>query len=155
MAVTLDAVTLQPIKTAPQPTPAVAVAPPVVVVAESARGGRRDSQNQRGKEQSLGFRAVLDAAVAGKVTFDAAPVETAKADLPPRPTKLPDSGPAELNGNESSVLLDAAYARRGGNDAKSSAGVRVNLAATSRYAQAFFADGRTYARRGESLELTV
>ena len=75
--------------------------------------------------------------------------ETAKPDVPPRPTKLPKSGPAELSGGDSSILLDAAYSRR------PDSGVRVHLAATSRYAQAFFADTRTFARPGESLELTV
>lgn len=148
MAITIDAVTLQPVKAAPQPTP-YAPAPPVVVIADSARGSQRDQKDERGKQSLGGFRAVLDAANAGRVKPDAVRPETAKPDVPPRPTKLPKNGPAELSGGDSSILLDAAYGRRNDN------GVRVHLAATSRYAQAFFADTRTYARPGESLELTV
>ena len=149
MSITIDAVTLQPIN---QPAPsavAAPVAPPVVAVADSARTSQRDSKNERGKEQSLGFRAVLDAAASGKVQLDAAPADTPRPEVAPRPAKLPKRGPAELSGGESSVLLEAAYQRR------ADSGVRVHLAATSRYAQAFFADTRTYARPGESLELTV
>lgn len=150
MSLTIDAVTLQPVK---QPAPSAAaapVAPPVVVVADSARGSRREPQNERGKEQSLNFRAVLDAVASGKVTLDAVQAESARPETPPRAVKIPKAGPAEVTGGDSSVLLEAAYGRR-----RTDNGVRVHLAATSRYAQAFFADTRTYARPGESLELTV
>mgnify|MGYP006281190187 CR=1 FL=1 len=49
MAITIDAVTLQPVKAAPQPAAAFASAPPVVV-ADSARGSRRDQKDERGKQ---------------------------------------------------------------------------------------------------------
>ncbi|MBX7198574.1 MAG: hypothetical protein K1X51_04305 [Rhodospirillaceae bacterium] len=147
MAITIDAVTLQPVRAVPQPAAAFVAAPPVVV-ADSARSSRRDQKEERGK-QSLSFRAVLDAAAAGQVKLDAVQPETVKPDVPPRPTKLPKGNPAELNGGDSSILLDAAYGRR------ADSGARIHLAATSRYAQAFFADTRTFARPGESLELTV
>lgn len=148
MAITIDAVTLQPVKAAQPPVAPIAAAPQVVVT-DSERGSRRDQNNDRGKEQSLNFRAVLDAATAGSLKLDALQGEPARGETPVRPTKLPKSGPAELSGGESSVLLEAAYQRR------SDSGVRVHLTATSRYAQAFFADTRTYARPGEALELTV
>ncbi len=152
MAITIDAVTLQPVKAAQLPAAPV-TAVPQVVVAESARGSRRDQKNDnRGaQEQPLSFRAVLDAATAGNVKRAAVQGETAKTEITPRPTRVPKSGPAELSGDESPVLLEAAFTRRGGNDD----GARPYLKATSRYAQAFFADTRTFARPGESLEMTV
>jgi hypothetical protein len=149
MGITLDAVTLQPIRTAQPAAPPVA--PPLVVVAEPARGQARESKNERGKDQAPSFRAVLNATVAGGIQAQAAQTETAKPEPQARPARVPKSEPAELNGGESSVLLDAAYARRG----EGASAARVHLAATSRYAQAFFADTRTFARPGESLELTV
>lgn len=146
MAIIIDAVTWQPVKAAPPPV--APFAPQPAVVADSARGPRRDQKDERDKQSLGSFRAVLNA-VAGQVTRDAAAAHAAKPDIPPRPARLPESGPAEVSGGDSSVLLEAAYGRR------SDSGVRIHLAATSRYAQAFFADTRTYARPGESLELTV
>ena len=151
MAITIDAVTLQPVRVA-QPTIAPITVAPQVVVADSARGSRRDSRNDRGgKEQSLNFRAVLDAVASGSIKLEAVQTEAGKADVSPRPTRLPKNGPSELNGSDAPVMLDAAYVRRGSSDN----GARIHLAATSRYAQAFFADTRTFARPGESLEMTV
>ncbi len=148
MAITLDAVTLQPIKAAPQ-TPVVA---PAFVVADPARGQARESKNERGKDSSLSsFRAVLNAVAANAVTADPVQADTGNAEPQARPQRVPKNAPAELNGSDSSVMLDAAYARRG----QGASAARAHLAATSRYAQAFFADTRTYARPGDSLELTV
>ncbi len=150
MAITIDAVTLQPVKVA-QPSIAPITVAPQVVVADSARGSRRDSKNDRGgKEQSLNFRAVLDAVASGSIKLEAVQTEAGKADVSPRPTRVPKTGPSELNGSEAPVMLEAAYVRRGSDN-----GARIHLAATSRYAQAFFADTRTFARPGESLEMTV
>ena len=149
MAITLDAVTLQPIKAAPT-TPVVA---PAVVAADPARGQARESKNDRGgKDSSLSsFRAVLNAVASGAVTANFVQADAANTAPQARPERVPKSTPAELNGSESSVMLEAAYARR----EQGASAARVYLAATSRYAQAFFADTRTYARPGESLEMTV
>ena len=153
MGITLDGITLQPIKAASSaPAAAAAIVAPPIIVADPSRGSRRDSKNDRGKDQPLSFRAVLNATAAGSIKTETPQAEAAKAEPEARPARVPDSSPTELNGAESSVLLDAAYARRG---ESSNGQQRVHLAATSRYAQAFFADTRTYARPGESLELTV
>lgn len=149
MVITLDAYTLKPVA-APPPTAAAAYVAPPVIVTDPSSNPRRDSRNDRSKdERGLNFRAVLNANVFAGVTGRSWQPDTAKTDAPARAARVPKSGPAELNGDD--VLLEAVSAAH----TDVPAGARVHGEATSRYAQAFFATTRTFARRGESLELTA
>jgi hypothetical protein len=149
MAITLDSTTLKPIAAASPATVAAYVAPPVIV-ADPSSNPRRDPKNDRSKDDSgLNFRAVLNANTFAGITGRSWQPDTARSDAPARQARVPKDGPTELNGSD--VLLEAVSTTR----ADVSPGARVHGEATSRYAQAFFATTRTFARRGESLELTA
>jgi hypothetical protein len=149
MAITLDSNTLKPIAAAPPAALAGYVAPPVVV-ADPSRNSRRESGSDPGKDgRGLNFRAVLNAQTFAGITGRSWQPDAAKSDAHARQTRVPNGGPTELNGDD--VLLEAVSTPR----ADISPNAQVYSAATSRYAQAFFAATRTFARRGESLELTA
>ena len=149
MAITLDAFTLKPVAAAPSAAAPAYVAPPVIVTDPSSNP-RRDSRSDRGKDdRGLNFRAVLNANTFAAVTGRSWQPDTAKSDTPARPQRVPTSGPAELSSDD--VVLEAVSTTR----ADKPQAARAYSQATSRYAQAFFATTRTFARRGESLELTA
>ncbi len=149
MAITLDAYTLKPVA-APSPAVAAAYVAPPVIVPDPSSNPRRDSRNDQTRDdRGLNFRTVLNANIFAGVTGRSWEPDETKSDASPRPARVPKGGPAELNGDD--VLLEAVSATH----TDVPAGARVHGEATSRYAQAFFATTRTFARRGESLELTA
>ena len=147
MAITLDAFTLKPVAAPPSAVAPAYVAPPVIVT-DSSSNPRRDAKSGK-DDRGLNFRAVLNANTFAAVTGRSWQPDTAKSDTPARPARVPTSGPAELSADD--VVLEAVSTTR----ADKPQAARAYSQATSRYAQAFFATTRTFARRGESLELTA
>ena len=158
MSISTDTISLQPL--------AAPIAPPQQRQAPvSAVGDRDGASNDRRKDAkdgraraNINFRAFLNAATfvglaqsLGTDTFKAdatedSPRQTARA------VKLPERDePPVLSGEESERLYRSAQT------ASQTKNVRAPefLAATSRYAKSFFAVSGTYARPGESLELTA
>jgi hypothetical protein len=138
----------------PSPTLVAAVQPTVTVIdaPSSTRGERRDPKTDRG----VSFRAALDAATFTGVISGAAPGGPAStaAEAGPRPEKFPATSAEELSSGESTGLLGAVHATRG-TDAPPAPEQDAHRAATQRYARTFFSDTRTFARPGESLEVSA
>jgi len=158
MAISIDSLTLQPVA-APISAAPVRQAP-VTAVGErdGANNDRRNpSKDARGRS-SVAFRSFLDAATLAGLTktLGAQTSTTAATDEapapPPRRAKLPEKAEQEV--------LSASESERLYHSAKISGQGRTSpapefLAATSRYAKSFFAVSGTFARPGESLELTA
>ncbi len=85
--------------------------------------------------------------------WSAARASTA-TDADPRPEKFPDTTAEELTPGESNGLLDAVQATRG-TDVPPAPEQDAHRAAAQRYARTFFSDTRTFARPGESLEISA
>ena len=138
----------------PTSAPVAPVQPTVTVIdaPASVRGVRRDANANR----SASFRAVLDAATFNGVINSAPPSAPTSTGTPSeaRPEKFPSAAAEELTPGESTGLLDAVQATRG-SDAPPAPQQEVYRAATQRYARTFFSDTRTFARPGESLEISA
>ena len=106
-------------------------------------GGNGPGNGGVGSDAGLSFRAALDPALVGSIA------QTPPLQGTSRPEKRPDASPVELSGTESAGLLGAAQVAR----VTGGAAPRAYQAATQRYAQAFFADTRTFARPGDAVEL--
>ncbi len=157
MAIITDALSIQPIATPALPLPS---APQITAVGQ--RGGasndrRSSSRDARGRP-SVAFKSLLDAAtIAGLTkTLGAEASKSAVTDSDttpaPRPSKLPNQAePEVLSAAESEGLYQSAKSSGQG----SSSPAPEFLAAATRYAKSYFAVSGTYARPGESLELTA
>lgn len=152
MAITADIfITPQPIVVSvppPQPRPAITPAD----ARDGANNQRRESKNQN---TSLSFRAVLDTTTFSGIARASTATDSAVwlgegEDRRARPSRLPESGPIELSGDEASDLFTRAVMN---NERKSRA--PEFLAATSRYASSYFAGSSFQARPGDTLEMTA
>jgi len=157
MTITIDSVSLQPIG-API-APHAARQPQVAAVGErdSANNERRESaRNDRGRA-SVAFRSFLNAAtLAGLTQSLSADTVTASTDeapaKAPRAEKIRDQqDPTVIDADEAEGLYRSAQAA----SEPQSARAKEYLAATSRYATSYFAVSGTFARPGETLELTA
>ena len=156
MAITIDTLSLQPVAAPVAPPPRQ---PQVSAVGErqGANADRRNpSKDARGRS-SITFRSFLNAATLAGLTktLGSDSFKTTTTDERPQPRraeKVPNkAGPEVLSAAESEGLYQSA---------KSSGQGRASpapefLAATSRYAKSFFAVSGTFARPGETLELTA
>jgi len=138
----------------PLSAPVTPVQPAVTVIDAqvSARGDRRDARTDRG----VSFRAALDATTFNGVIGGASgstPASTG-AQSQARPEKFPSTAAEELTPSDSTGFLDAVNATRG-SDAPPAPEQKAHRAATQRYARTFFSDTRTFARPGESLEVSA
>jgi len=154
MAISFDILTLQPIAAAPAPA-AVARQPQVAAVGE--RDGAKERRGSAGDERArpnVAFRSFLNAATLAGLTQTLGKEASRAADATPaetRPVKLPKrDATTVLSGTESDRLLQSV---RSTLTDKSSA--PQYLAATTRYAKSYFAVSGTFAKPGESLELTA
>lgn len=157
MTITTDALSLQPIAA---PAAPLSRQPQVSAVGEregASNDRRAPSKDARGRS-SIAFRSFLDAATLAGLnkTLGAETSESAVTDErsspAPRRAKLPTKAEPEV--------LSAAESERLYHSAKNSGQGRTSpapefLAATSRYAKSFFAVSGTYARPGQSLEVTA
>ena len=150
MATTIEI--LPPERVTPAPVAPVQQTVTVIDAPVSVRSGRRDANTNRGAS----CRAVLDTATFNGVLGGTPPTAPASAGTAPepRPEKFPSAAAEELTPGESTGLLDAGQATRG-SDAPPAPQQDVYRAATQRYARAFFSDTRTFARPGESLEISA
>ncbi len=150
MSITIDAVSLQPI--------AAPVAPPfqrapVAPVGErdSASNERRNGARGERSRTSAAFRSFLNAATLSGLTRTLGDEVDPVAPVA-RERKVPDRREAtELSGAESERLYQEAKAASRPDDVRA----REFLSATRQYAKSFFAVSGTFAKPGESLELTA
>ena len=157
MALTLDSVSLKPIA-APIAAQAPA-APAIAAVGEraGANNDRRDSQrNDRGRP-SVAFRSFLNAATLAGLTqtLSKDTVVVSSDEPPPRQTKVPEQEPTTISSEEADHLYQSAQTASEAQPRRETARVRAYQAATSRYATSFFSVSGTFARPGESLEVTA
>ncbi len=157
MTISLDTLSLQPIAAPIAASPARQAPVTAVGDRDGANNDRRNpSRDSRGRS-SIAFRSLLDAAtLAGLTKSLSGQSKTVSTDeAPARPThraKLPDKAePEVLSASESERLYHSA---KNSGQGRSSPAPEF-LAATTRYAKAFFAVSGTFARPGESLEVTA
>jgi hypothetical protein len=158
MTITADILsTLQPV--------AAPVAPPPRQPAVSAVGERESTANERRNESkddrgraNINFRSFLNAAtfagLAQSLGRDAPKSEATEepARKTQRAQKQPDRNePVVISAEESESLYRAAHAEA----PRTNARAPEFLAATTRYAKSFFSVTGTFARPGETLELTA
>jgi hypothetical protein len=160
MAISFDILSLQP-----YPAPVAPVPPRAPAI--QAAGQRQDAQNERrqtaqdGRERAnVSFRTLLNAATLSGIgrAFQGAVRETEEqaTNLTQRAAKLPADAPETLSGTEADTLYRIAKAVAPKADTSvSDARAAEFRAATSRYAKSFFSVSGTFARAGESLELTA
>jgi hypothetical protein len=153
MSITIDTHSLQPV--------AAPIAPPPPRQAAVASVGERDGTNNDRRESAKGergrtsaaFRSFLDAATLSGLTKTLGALDSAdRATETTRARKVPNRREStELSGAESERLYQEAHT------APRSANPRASefLAATTRYAKSFFAVSGTFAKPGESLELSA
>ncbi len=154
MAISVDSLSLLPAAPILAQTPARVEAVAPVGQREGASNDRRNAPKDRERAVN-NFRAALNAAtlrgLTQAISRDSKPAENATdepARARERPAKLPDAEPTVLSGAEAANLFRSAQAA----DQSSSSEFR---AATSRYAKSFFSVSGTFAKPGESLELTA
>ena len=155
MIIGFDTLNIQPI-VAPS-APPLRVQAPIEPVGEREATSRDPQEKQRGERQAAGvdFRSYITASTLeglGRAFDNAGQVrgEGSAGDSPTRPTKVPDSSPAVLSGTEA-----ADYYRAISGESESLAAAREFRDAATSYAQNFFAATGTFARPGESLELSA
>jgi len=123
---------------------------------EGANNDRRDSSKDARSRPSVAFRSFLNAATLAGLTktlsADTRTVSTDVAPRPERPVKLPDqSEPPVISADEADSLYRSAQ-----NAGEAGAPrAREFQTASSQYAKSFFAVAGTFARPGETLELTA
>lgn len=156
MIISADTIWLQPI--------AAPVAPPPRQPTIAAAGEREGASNERRKDSREGrartdvsFRAFLNAATFAGLAQSlgnnaTTTTRTESSDTPrTRAVKLPEREEAPvISGEESEQLFRRATATQ-----LDTARASEYLAATTRYAKSYFSVSGTYARPGESLELTA
>lgn len=154
MYIGFDSITLQPV-VAPTPAPPRPQAP-IAPVTERDAASRDQRQNTReDREPGVTFRSFITAstleglgrALGGDKNVQG---ENSASENRPRPTKLPDAGPALLSGAEA-----ANYYRAVSGDSESLSAAREFRDASSSYARNYFAASGGFARPGETLELTA
>jgi hypothetical protein len=139
----------------PERTSAAPVSPSApAVTGVDAVSLRRIERRDPKTSQGVSFRAALDAATFNGVISTSSASPAAGSDPEPRPTKLPTSSPDELTLSESAGLLGAAQTVRSA-AGPSAPELEAHRAAAQRYAKTFFSDTRTFARPGESLEISA
>lgn len=150
MTITIDAVSLQPI--------AAPIAPPFARAPVAPVGDRDSASNERRNDRgdrsrtSAAFRSFLNAATLAGLTQSLGADRVDPVAGVARPRKVPDRREAtELSGAESERLYQEAQAKTRPHDARA----REALAVTQRYAKSFFSVSGTFAKPGESLELTA
>jgi hypothetical protein len=153
MIVGFDANTLQPVAAPSAPPPRVQA--PIAPIGERDALGRDPHEQNKGeRQQGVDFRSYITAstleglgqALGGD---DQVRSESETADRP-RPSKVPDAGPAILSGAEA-----ANYYQSVSGDSESLIAAREFRDATTSYARNFFANSGVYARPGESLEISA
>jgi len=153
---TLDANSLQPI--AAPVSPAFIRQAPVSPVGnrEQTQNERRETSRDDRARPNIAFRSFLNAAtLAGLTKSLGGETQRSSADSEApaytRPSKLPaQKDDTVISANEADVLYRSAQV-----SGRDGARAPEFLAATSRYAKSFFAVSGTFARPGESLELTA
>ncbi len=163
MTLTIDQMPVQPVA-----APAAAAVPRQPIVTpigerEGASNERRDSTRSPRERVSAAFRSFLNAATLAGITETLGAEQPERVDpvAPVRPTRVPDRDdgktPTILEADEAESLYrsaqssDGAAARR----PRSSVRARQFQAAATRYAKSFFAVEGTFARPGESLEISA
>lgn len=157
MAINFDSTTIQPVA-----TPAAAAVPRQPIVTpigerEGASNERRESARNTRERVSTAFRSFLNAATLAGITetLGAERSDVAVDDVAPvRETRVPDrrKDPTVLEADEAEGLYRTAQAA---DEGPRSSRAREFHAAATRYAKSFFAVEGTFARPGESLELTA
>ena len=158
MALSIDALSLQPAAAPVAPPPPRQPQVRAVGGRDGASNERRGSAKGDRGRASVAFRSFLNAAtLAGVVQslgeeFASASSSREAPAHTQRPTKLPDTNQDRvLSASETDNLYQSARV-----SAQSSASRAPEFrAATARYAKSFFGVSGTYARPGESLELTA
>jgi hypothetical protein len=158
MTISADILTLQPVAAPIAPPPPRQPAVSAVSDRDSTANERRgESKDDRGRA-NINFRSFLNAAtfagLAQTLTRDAPKSEASEepARKTPRATKQRDrSEPVVISAEESESLYRAAQAE----SPRTNARAPEFLAATSRYAKSFFSVSGTFARPGESLEISA
>ncbi len=154
MIVGFDTLNVQPIVAPSAPPPRVQA--PIEPVGEREATSRDPQEKNRGERQAgVDFRSYITASTLeglGRAFDNAgrARGEDAAGDATARPTKVPESGPAILSGSEA-----ADYYRAISGESESLIAAREFRDAATSYAQNFFAATGTFARPGESLELSA
>ena len=157
MTITTDTLSLQPVAA---PLAVFPRTPQVSAVGQrdGASNDRRGSSKDSRARSGVAFKSFLDAAtIAGlNKTLGAETSKSAVTDEgsspAPRRAKVPDQAePEVLSAAESEGLYQSAKSSGQGR----SSPAPEFLAATTRYAKSFFAVSGTFAKPGESLELTA
>ena len=162
MAISIDTVSLQPV--AAPLAPGLARQAPVTAVADrqGANNDRREQARGERNRSTVTFRSFLNAATLAGLTKTLGAERPASTDEAPakvqRRAKLPDrKDPEVISGDEAESLYRSA--RSSTKDQTTSeqpvARAREYQAAATRYAKSFFAVSGTFAKPGESLELTA
>jgi hypothetical protein len=157
MAITADILT-QPIAAPVAPPPLRQPAVSAVSDRDSTANERRGESKEDRARANISFRAFLNAATfAGLAQTLGREAPKSDATEEParktqRPTKQPDGNePVVISGEESESLYRAAHA----GTPRTNPRAPEFLAATSRYAKSFFSVSGTFARPGETLEVTA
>jgi len=157
MIISADMISLQPI--AAPVAPSVSRQPSIAAAGErdGASNERRNDSREGRARTDVTFRAFLNAAtfagLAQSLGNDSATVTRSDSSDTPRPraVKLPERDQAPvISGEESEQLF-----RRSAAPQAERTRAPEFLAATTRYAKSYFSVAGTYARPGESLELTA
>ncbi len=154
MYIGFDSITLQPVAapTPPPPRPQASIAP----IDERDAASRDQRKNTReDRDPGVTFRSFITASTLeglGRALGGDKQVQSdsSASEYRPRPTKLPDAGPAVLSGAEA-----ANYYRTVSDDRESLTAPREFRDASSSYARNYFAVSGAFAKPGESLELTA
>ncbi len=152
MNVLFDSVTLQPVAApqAPPPRPQAPISP--VGEGDAPKRDPRE-QNKGGRQRHIDFQSFITASTLeglGRTLGGDQTIQDAPERRPLREAKYPDAGPKVLSGAEA-----ANYFRTVSGESEGLAISREFQTAASAYAKNFFAVQGTFARPGESLELSA
>ena len=153
MAISLDTITLQPVAAPIAPAPPRA---PAIVAAAQRDTTQNDRKNQAQPDReraNVSFKSLFDAATLGSIgrAFGGETTQVRQDGPQKRASKLPGLEPEVISHAEAASLYRSAKSA----DAISSIRASEFRAASLQYAKSFFAVSGTFAKPGESLELTA
>jgi hypothetical protein len=153
MAISFDILTPQPLAAPIAPPPPRAPAIAAAAQRDTTQNDRKNQAQPDRERAKINFRSILDAATLSGIgrAFGAETAQVRQDGPQKRASKLPGLEPEVISSTEAASLY------RSAKSADTTGNVRASefRAASLQYAKSFFAVSGTFAKPGESLELTA